>query len=1262
MSLPQQAAAPYGRKSRRDGAIEGCFISFTSGFTAARPPPTHRQSQSIYTNQRLPTISAKSDCPGAWLKCGCASRNPDLRTSAVLRTTGNAALVGLTCRDIASTDTVLQSRSSQLHSLHPPGQHSYDAELDVAFSPAASKPEQCASLQGAPDHGASTTCRETAAQQADTSAQWRTRKQPLERATSRVDDSDGLRSTAARKNQRSWLPTPSGSEVQSHDARALACDVPAPDAKAHGIGRYRRTIIGAGAAIAAATAAAADGALPSSSVASLALVFNEGAFADTPPDTKPKHAAAAATSSSRPASGQDPLPPALPAHVPGPHPPTSPTHATARPASSRCKQHIWTRTSPSLPSPPATAAPAAFTPPPPLPVEVRRTDLVTPRKLTYLLSNSSTLSDLETYVQQYGNHFNHFHVSCCLNRLAKAADVQKPNMQPVLHRLLTQLDSMLLARLQDCGTRELCNALWVWAKLGHVPSPDTWHAVRTVLFSTDADSDPLGSSSQPAGAIGGGFPAEWTPQGIANAAWALARMGCADTVAWRRLAELSLGSLHALTPFDIANLAYAFVAARQDDTHPTHVALMRGLADASVTQIDKFCPQDFSNMLWAYARIGMPQPALLAAASPLICRTAASFGPSGLVQIMWAYAKLGVRDVPLLAAVVQELMKRLPRLDARNLALLCWALARMVTAGASTAAASATAGGDVSGGRDVMASEAAFVPQTLAARVRRGVADPYLRCFQDSTAAAAAAMGASAEIPSTTDRGSTTGRHHGGGDCGSLFLPTVRQAALAPEMDLDLELPSEAGTAEAGVVTAAGSATHSVGPVGAGGNTRGTATHGSADRTSTGSWRSDAEALALSELEVSAAISAASEALKAQLPPGLLPDLVSAVQSRLEALDTRHLAIILWSLATLGHNDSALFTAAAAILGPRLREEEVAAQCLAHIAWAYAAVRHYDEALYDAIADAAMQMCSESSSNSGGSSSSSSSGKKSSPGEVSLALANVLWSLGSSGHYAPKLFASASRVVVEAVVAAEGNPAVTNQLALVMLACAYTGHEDQELYEQVSAVLRTAGPQALHDWSLTNICWSLAVVGHVDFELLTVLFGDVAMQRADRMGSRGCTQLFHCCMWLQDLVPGGRRLASLLPARLLQIGRATFLQLARDSVISDFQAEVFRTLQSLGLSPSMEVKTADRLFSLDTLLLLRGGALQLVVESNGPQHYLRTHPGRFAGSTRLRCSLLRARGLQLLHVSWRQWHVLGGDGRRQRAFLRKQLREFVKRL
>ncbi|GIL75537.1 hypothetical protein Vretimale_15113 [Volvox reticuliferus] len=1031
-----------------------------------------------------------------------------------------------------------------------------------------------------------------------------------------------------------------------------------------------------------------------------------------------------------------------------------------------------------------------------------------PHLLTGILRTASSVPKLQKYIARYGSQFNNLHVCCCLNRLAKAPDARSPAQRETVQQLLADLGDMLVPLLPDCDARELCNVLWVWGKLGHIPKPETWEAMRITLFGVDpaevvkavtptqfvpssvpdcaaaagpasvllppspsspalvgpeadeslpasgvrteersdtrtwrwgqvadrpapgiarAAAGPDGDSAglpalnlsvmvtdcngltsrtplnvdarrqQPlpppgdvrssgnglfgadtavsastavtdeepapsaaAAAAVGGKLEQAAPQGLANAAWALARLECKDPWAWRRLAECSLSKLHAFIPYDISNLSYAFVLARQHRAHPAHEELMCALAAAAESRLTEFCPQDISNMLWAYARAGMAQPALFAAAAPIARLMAADFGQAGLVQVLWAYAAMRVYDAPLLGALAHKMLPQLHFHDVNSRVMMCWALARFVAAVSgrgSTAGATAAAG---------------CISLFSAARVRAGFVDPLIRLHLTGgqAAVAAATTAAAAAVTAQGGDSDSSGGSWRPGDGAShprWSTSSISTATLARAYVEDLTMCGGGGSANSSNSTAATSATTL--PVDwavdileqEGGSECGGVGYDSfAD---VGSDRPHAAAaaaasLAQSQVEAYAAASAAAHAVLSEMPPQLLPALCESLRPQIGTLETGSLAVFMWALATLGHVDTDLFTAAADVLATRLRRGEVLTQYLTHTAWAFTVAGVYNSELYDSLAAAAAGLCATGPS-----------------AATSLALSNVLWALGNAGHYDAELYGNAGRAVAAVAAAATSTAAgaaanppgadvhdAVNRLALVMLACAYAGHVDPELYSMVSEVLRRAGARALGDNSLANICWALAVVDHADLDLLSDLFGDAARRDTAALGVRGCTQLFHCALWLQDLVPGGSQVVALLPRDVWEVGRANFMELAKDPYVSDFQAYVFNALDSMRLSPSLETKTSDQLFSLDVAVSLggdSGGALRVAVEANGPQHYLRTHPSALEGSTLLRSRLLRARGLVPLHVHWREWQDLGGDVLRQRRYLRAKLRELM---
>lgn len=86
-------------------------------------------------------------------------------------------------------------------------------------------------------------------------------------------------------------------------------------------------------------------------------------------------------------------------------------------------------------------------------------------------------------------------------------------------------------------------------------------------------------------------------------------------------------------------------------------------------------------------------------------------------------------------------------------------------------------------------------------------------------------------------------------------------------------------------------------------------------------------------------------------PRELLATAAADAAWRLRDFSTHSLSLLLWSIATAGYHDDALFSAAAALLVQRLRSEQFNGQTLSNIAYAYGVTRHYHPALMDCMAE-----------------------------------------------------------------------------------------------------------------------------------------------------------------------------------------------------------------------------------------------------------------------------------------------------------------------
>ncbi|XRB17362.1 RAP domain-containing protein [Pseudoscourfieldia marina] len=112
---------------------------------------------------------------------------------------------------------------------------------------------------------------------------------------------------------------------------------------------------------------------------------------------------------------------------------------------------------------------------------------------------------------------------------------------------------------------------------------------------------------------------------------------------------------------------------------------------------------------------------------------------------------------------------------------------------------------------------------------------------------------------------------------------------------------------------------------------------------------------------------------------------------------------------------------------------------------------------------------------------------------------------------------------------------------------------------------------------------------------------------------------------------------------------------------SSLEREVAACLDRLGITYDVEVLTEDGMHRVDMLVRGRtddGGERLLVIECDGPTHFLRSSDGtyRIDGSTYARNCDLRKLGLDVLCVTRHEWTSLTKDDERD-AYLRRELQE-----
>jgi 16S rRNA G1207 methylase RsmC len=174
---------------------------------------------------------------------------------------------------------------------------------------------------------------------------------------------------------------------------------------------------------------------------------------------------------------------------------------------------------------------------------------------------------------------------------------------------------------------------------------------------------------------------------LTSIAWATGRLGLSHpdllvAIAAQAGTQLRRGSLDA---YGIANVAWALATlhhaaeagASAESVPAPHPALLDALAEAACADPSAFNPQETTNLLWAFATLGVRHAKLFECLPEAAAERMAEFTPQGLSQTVWACAKLGMTKHPLLLSAAAAAIPRLPSFDPQSMATLAWAFASL---------------------------------------------------------------------------------------------------------------------------------------------------------------------------------------------------------------------------------------------------------------------------------------------------------------------------------------------------------------------------------------------------------------------------------------------------------------------------------------------------------------------------------------------------------------------------------------------------------
>eukprot|EP00197_Chlamydomonas_leiostraca_P005061 CAMPEP_0202874524 /NCGR_PEP_ID=MMETSP1391-20130828/25563_1 /ASSEMBLY_ACC=CAM_ASM_000867 /TAXON_ID=1034604 /ORGANISM="Chlamydomonas leiostraca, Strain SAG 11-49" /LENGTH=826 /DNA_ID=CAMNT_0049555977 /DNA_START=157 /DNA_END=2634 /DNA_ORIENTATION=- len=300
------------------------------------------------------------------------------------------------------------------------------------------------------------------------------------------------------------------------------------------------------------------------------------------------------------------------------------------------------------------------------------------RLLTKTLARAASLQQLKELCAQHAPRFNHLHVACAFNRLAKVAGHRN---NPQARQLTQQLESLFVHHLPQLSVREVANGLWSWNKLGRTPEPHLLSAVLDAICDQD-------------GAMLRGRNA--TPQALSSLTWGLSTLECIEERVWvtvmsalrqslqQERASAPGGSRQASghsrggqeqeggwSPFDIAQAAYACASAGRYDT-----LLFHALSEAAMSKLAGFNPQDLSNLLWAMATARHTNRQLFEAAVPVATALAPGCLPQSVANMLWAFTVAQVTPTDLFQALSKQAARCIGQLIPAHVAQLCWSMAR----------------------------------------------------------------------------------------------------------------------------------------------------------------------------------------------------------------------------------------------------------------------------------------------------------------------------------------------------------------------------------------------------------------------------------------------------------------------------------------------------------------------------------------------------------------------------------------------------------
>eukprot|EP00741_Cyanophora_paradoxa_P025639 tig00000385_g24743.t1 len=246
--------------------------------------------------------------------------------------------------------------------------------------------------------------------------------------------------------------------------------------------------------------------------------------------------------------------------------------------------------------------------------------------------------------------------------------------------LLEAAAAHAVTRLSDFAAQGLSLLCWSFATFGancDAETPLGPSPAQTPSASSPSPSpspEPSSSSSSFAAAAStapgtAGGSSSSSSNGVAPSAFASPAVVAFFTLV---AGELVARRLSDFSPQAISNIVWAFAKVGVRDE-----AMLSSVAAEAARRLSDFGEQNISNVAWGFAKLQFAPPRLFGRISEEARRRVGQLTGQGLANVAWAFATVKFLDAPLFRTLAENALTRLDALNCQQLANLAWAFGTM---------------------------------------------------------------------------------------------------------------------------------------------------------------------------------------------------------------------------------------------------------------------------------------------------------------------------------------------------------------------------------------------------------------------------------------------------------------------------------------------------------------------------------------------------------------------------------------------------------